>query len=134
MCTSTSYCTPSGFKMLASNYLGIPEHPLFLEIEEMLMITKVTPAEVGEQLMKDKVPEIVLRGLIEFLEAKLGAGQEAEASELQSGEAQAAEGGEMLEEKQGESKKQEDKGDQQTLIIQQIAVVFRDKRTVTVKT
>ena len=113
-----SYCTPCGFKTLASNYLGIQEHPLFLEIEELLEITKVTPAEVGEQLMKDEVPEIVLSGLIEFLEAKRGEGQDAEATESQSGVFQAAEGGEKLEEKQGESKKMADKGNQQTLIIQ----------------
>ncbi|GLT86199.1 hypothetical protein SLE2022_043550 [Rubroshorea leprosula] len=65
-----SYCTPCGFKLLASNYLGITEHPLFLIIEELLEITKATPAEVGEQLMKEEVPEVALRGLIEFLEDK----------------------------------------------------------------
>ncbi|XP_022763236.1 AAA-ATPase At3g50940-like [Durio zibethinus] len=113
-----SYCTPCGFKMLASNYLGLPEHPLFLEIEELLEITKVTPAEVGEQLMKDEVPEIVLQGLIEFLESKLGEGQEADATEKKSEEAEAAEDGEKLVEKQGKSKEQVDTGDQQTLIIQ----------------
>ncbi|XWS67880.1 hypothetical protein CRYUN_Cryun04dG0042600 [Craigia yunnanensis] len=114
-----SYCTPCAFKTLASNYLGIPDHPLFLEIEELLEITKVTPAEVGEKLMKHEVPEIVLRGLIEFLEAKRGGGQEAEAIESQSGVFHAAAGGEKLEEKQGESKKSEDKGNQQeqTMII-----------------
>ncbi|KAK6240909.1 hypothetical protein SCA6_006298 [Theobroma cacao] len=117
-----SYCTPCGFKMLASNFLWIEEHPLFLEIEELLEISKVTPAEVGEQLMKDEVPEIVLRGLIEFLEAKLEEGREAEAEseagESQSGVAQAAEGGDKLEDKQGKSKKQEDRGNEQTLMIQ----------------
>ncbi|EEF49439.1 ATP binding protein, putative [Ricinus communis] len=65
-----SYCTPCGFKMLAFNYLGITEHPLFLEIEEMIEITKVTPAEIGEQLMKSEEPEVALRGLTEFLEHK----------------------------------------------------------------
>ncbi|KAK6253692.1 hypothetical protein QUC31_015412 [Theobroma cacao] len=115
-----SYCTPCGFKMLVSNYLGIPEHPLFLEIEELLEISKVTPAEVGEQLKKDEVPEIVLGGLIEFLEAKLEEGREAEAEagESQSRVAQAAAGGDKLEDKQGKSKKQEDRGNQQTLMIQ----------------
>ncbi|XVE93670.1 hypothetical protein REPUB_Repub01dG0214200 [Reevesia pubescens] len=113
-----SNCTPCGFKILASNYLGIPEHPLFLEIEELLEITKVTPAEVGEQLMKDEVPEIVLSGLIEFLEAKLGGGEEAKATESEPGVVQVAEIGEKPKEKQGESKKQKDTGNQQTLIIQ----------------
>ncbi|KDO47910.1 hypothetical protein CISIN_1g040638mg [Citrus sinensis] len=43
-----SYCTLCGFKILASNYLGITEHPLFSEVEELIEQTKVTPAEVAE--------------------------------------------------------------------------------------
>ncbi|ESR36578.1 protein HYPER-SENSITIVITY-RELATED 4 [Citrus sinensis] len=31
-----SYCTPCGFKILASKYLGITEHPLFSEVEELI--------------------------------------------------------------------------------------------------
>ncbi|KAA8545996.1 hypothetical protein F0562_020553 [Nyssa sinensis] len=65
-----SYCTPWGFKMLASIYLGITEHQLFEEVEQLMEMTKVTPAEVGEQLMKDEEPDIALEGLIEFLEEK----------------------------------------------------------------
>ncbi|KAL3515145.1 hypothetical protein ACH5RR_022047 [Cinchona calisaya] len=65
-----SYCTPCGFKLLASNYLGITEHPLFLAVEQMMKVTKVTPAEVGEQLLKNSEPDVALEGLIEFLEEK----------------------------------------------------------------
>ncbi|XP_027073751.1 AAA-ATPase At3g50940-like [Coffea arabica] len=65
-----SYCTLCGFKLLASNYLGITDHPLFLAVEQLLKVTKVTPAEVGEQLLKNGEPEIVLACLIEFLEEK----------------------------------------------------------------
>ncbi|CAI9104554.1 OLC1v1003251C1 [Oldenlandia corymbosa var. corymbosa] len=65
-----SYCTPCGFKLLASNYLGIAEHPLFLDVEKLLKITNVTPAEVGEQMLKHGEPETALKGLIEFLEEK----------------------------------------------------------------
>ncbi|CAL5361739.1 unnamed protein product [Camellia sinensis] len=65
-----SYCTPCGFKLLASNYLGITEHPLFLKVEVLIEIKKVTPAEIGEQLMKSDEPERALRGLIRFLEEK----------------------------------------------------------------
>ncbi|GMQ09474.1 hypothetical protein CsSME_00052843 [Camellia sinensis var. sinensis] len=65
-----SYCTPCGLKMLASNYLGITEHPLFLEAEALIEMKKVTPAEIGEQLMKSDEPERALRGLIRFLEEK----------------------------------------------------------------
>ncbi|XP_044507306.1 AAA-ATPase At3g50940-like [Mangifera indica] len=70
-----SYCTPFGFKVLASNYLGITEHPLFTEIEELIEETKVTPAEIAEQLMRDEEVEIALRGLIEFLEDKRESGE-----------------------------------------------------------
>ncbi|CBI37679.3 unnamed protein product, partial [Vitis vinifera] len=49
-----SYCTPCGFKMLASNYLEITNHPLFPEVEDLILEAKVTPAEVGEQLMKSE--------------------------------------------------------------------------------
>ena len=62
-----SYCTPSGFRVLASNYLGIEEHALFEEIEHQIEATEVTPAEVAEELLKGNDPDIALQGLIEFL-------------------------------------------------------------------
>ncbi|XP_050233769.1 AAA-ATPase At3g50940-like [Mercurialis annua] len=65
-----SYCTPYGFKILASNYSGVTEHPSFERIEELIKITKATPAEIGEQLMQNEEPEIAFGGLIEFLEHK----------------------------------------------------------------
>ncbi|TXG59702.1 hypothetical protein EZV62_014275 [Acer yangbiense] len=65
-----SYCTPSGFRVLAANYLGIQDHSLFMEIEELIRTTQVTPAEVAEQLMRSNDSEIVLKELIEFLELK----------------------------------------------------------------
>ncbi|GAV58238.1 AAA domain-containing protein/AAA_assoc domain-containing protein [Cephalotus follicularis] len=73
-----SYCTPCGFKMLASNYLGITEHSLYAEIEQLIVTSKVTPAEVGEQLMRDDEPETVLQSLIEFLEGKKRESEEGE--------------------------------------------------------
>lgn len=73
----------------------------FSEIEEMhANDNKGDPCDIGEQLMKE--PEIVLRGLMVFLEAKLGEGQETEAVQLQAAE------GEEEEEETGDSKKQED--------------------------
>ncbi|KAK9048081.1 hypothetical protein SSX86_032956 [Deinandra increscens subsp. villosa] len=65
-----SYCTPSGFRLLASNYLGIMEHGLFDEIEDLMGEVEVTPAEVAEQLLKEDDPDIALRGLIEFFGVK----------------------------------------------------------------
>ncbi|KAK4258613.1 hypothetical protein QN277_005044 [Acacia crassicarpa] len=62
-----SYCSPSGFRILASNYLGITEHPLFIEVERLMKITNVTPAEVGEELLKNQDSELALKSLIHFL-------------------------------------------------------------------
>ncbi|KAI7985993.1 Protein HYPER-SENSITIVITY-RELATED 4 [Camellia lanceoleosa] len=88
-----SYCTPCGFKMLASNYLGITEHPLFLEAEVLIEMKKVTPAEIGEQLMKSDEPERTLRGLIRFLEEK----KEKENEEIKAPEVeQKASGSEVM--------------------------------------
>ncbi|XP_073144340.1 AAA-ATPase At3g50940-like [Henckelia pumila] len=65
-----SYCTPRGFKMLATNYLGDVDHPLLSGAEGLIGETKVTPAEVAEQLLKCDDPDVALHGLIEFLEHK----------------------------------------------------------------
>ncbi|PRQ23804.1 putative ATPase, AAA-type, core, AAA-type ATPase domain-containing protein [Rosa chinensis] len=72
-----SFCTPCGFKILASNYLGIIEHTLFFDIEKLIATMKVTPAEIGEQLLKNEEPEGALRDLLEFLERKNRAIEEA---------------------------------------------------------
>ncbi|KAK9948456.1 hypothetical protein M0R45_004029 [Rubus argutus] len=68
-----SYCTASGFNILASNYLGIHEgnpHRLCREIEGLIESTEVTPAEVAEELMKSDDADVALEGLINFLERK----------------------------------------------------------------
>lgn len=65
-----SYCTPSGFRLLASNYLGVKHHFLFGEIEDLIGETEVTPAEVAEELMKSDDPEKAFRDVIKFLRAK----------------------------------------------------------------
>ncbi|KAL0422785.1 UNVERIFIED_CONTAM: AAA-ATPase [Sesamum latifolium] len=56
--------------MLATNFLGISGHPLILEAERLIASIKVTPAEVGEQLLKSDDQELALQGLIKFLEHK----------------------------------------------------------------
>ncbi|KAL9414853.1 hypothetical protein AB3S75_043169 [Citrus x aurantiifolia] len=75
-----SYCSPCGFDTLAANYLGITDHPLIYEIKEIMQNVRVTPADVGEQLLKNEDPEIALKGLLEFLNAKLIEGCESQAS------------------------------------------------------
>ncbi|XP_020877207.1 AAA-ATPase At1g43910 [Arabidopsis lyrata subsp. lyrata] len=64
------YCTPTVFKKLAALYLEIEEHDMFEPIEKMLLEVKTTPAEITEQLMVSKNPDVTLKGLVEFLETK----------------------------------------------------------------
>ncbi|KAM7255334.1 hypothetical protein ACFE04_020575 [Oxalis oulophora] len=69
-----SYCTPCGFTTLANNYLGLTDddHPLIGKIKELIQNVMVTPAEVGEQLLKndDDDPDQALQNVIKFLLAK----------------------------------------------------------------
>ncbi|CAB4318080.1 unnamed protein product [Prunus armeniaca] len=86
-----SYCTASGFRILASNYLGIAvdnRHRLCGEIEGLIASTEVTPAEVAEELMKSDDADFALQGLVNLLkwknavaERKKLANQEATAQE-----------------------------------------------------
>ncbi|VFQ95681.1 unnamed protein product [Cuscuta campestris] len=46
-----SYCTFEGFKVLARNYLGLEDHPKFGSIELLMTETRITPADVVENLM-----------------------------------------------------------------------------------
>ncbi|KAI3467683.1 hypothetical protein Pfo_024346 [Paulownia fortunei] len=62
-----SYCTFSGFKILASNYLGIKSHCKFNEIERLIAEVEVTPAEIAEELMKSEQVETALEKVVKFL-------------------------------------------------------------------
>lgn len=99
-----SYCTPCGFQLLASNYLGITEHKLFEEIEDLIREVEITPAEVAEQLLKDDDPGIALGGLIEFFDVKRVENEQAKvkAKELEEMAAKLAA-------KESEEKKESDK-------------------------
>ncbi|KAK9948558.1 hypothetical protein M0R45_004127 [Rubus argutus] len=62
-----------GLWILASNYLGIHEsnpHRLCGEIEGLIESTKVTPAEIAEELMKSDDADVALEGLVNFLKRK----------------------------------------------------------------
>ncbi|MCE0482077.1 hypothetical protein HAX54_040468 [Datura stramonium] len=61
-----SYCTFSGFRVLASNYLKTKEHRLFEPIEDLFQRVKVTPAEVAGELMKSNNSDIALESLVKF--------------------------------------------------------------------
>ncbi|KAL2253740.1 UNVERIFIED_CONTAM: AAA-ATPase [Sesamum indicum] len=62
-----SYCTFSGFKILASNYLGIKSHWRFNEIERLMEEVEVTPAEVAEEMMKSEDVDAVMEKVVKFL-------------------------------------------------------------------
>lgn len=76
-----SYCKPCAFKTLAENYLGITDHFLIPQINNLLEGTNVTPAEVGEQLLRNEEVEISLGGLVEFLQEKKRENDEQKAKE-----------------------------------------------------
>ncbi|OWM74659.1 AAA-ATPase At3g50940-like [Punica granatum] len=79
-----SYCTPCGFKLLAANYLGVKEHILFGEIEDLVRTAEVTPAEVAEQLLKGRdQPDDAFRDMIEFLKSKKKENEELKAKKVQ---------------------------------------------------
>ncbi|KAK2974232.1 hypothetical protein RJ640_016718 [Escallonia rubra] len=65
-----SYCTPAGFRTLASNYLGIKSHNTFSEIEKLVTEVEVTPAEIAEELMKSEEADAALGELVKFLRMK----------------------------------------------------------------
>ncbi|XVF59679.1 hypothetical protein PTKIN_Ptkin07bG0295200 [Pterospermum kingtungense] len=67
-----SYCKTDGFRLLASNYLGIGgrHNPFFDEIDGLLESTETTPAEVAEELMKTDDANAALQGLVSFLKRK----------------------------------------------------------------
>ncbi|KAI5319622.1 hypothetical protein L3X38_039330 [Prunus dulcis] len=65
-----SYCTTSGFRILASNYLGIRDDNrprLCGEVEGLIKSTEGTPAEVAEELMKSDDADVALQGLVNFI-------------------------------------------------------------------
>ncbi|EXB29787.1 Mitochondrial chaperone BCS1 [Morus notabilis] len=66
-----SYCSFKGFKVFAKNYLNLETHQRFDEIESLMAETKITPADVAENLMpklpRDD-PEGCLSNLIRALE------------------------------------------------------------------
>ncbi|QHO17098.1 AAA-ATPase At3g28510 [Arachis hypogaea] len=65
-----SYCGFEGFKVLARNYLNLESHQGFEEIRGLLEETKVTPADIAENLMPkvgNEDPERCLERLIQAL-------------------------------------------------------------------
>ncbi|EHA8591451.1 AAA-ATPase [Cocos nucifera] len=79
------YCTPTAFRVLASNYHCLHHHPLFEEIEASIKQVEVTPAEVAEELMKSDDAQVALRGLIKLIETKKEQARTPDQNEDQNG-------------------------------------------------
>ncbi|KAH7651026.1 mitochondrial chaperone BCS1 protein [Dioscorea alata] len=62
------YCSPSAFRILASNYHNIDDHPLFEEIETLIKEVEITPAAIAEELMRSDDVDVALQGLVECLQ------------------------------------------------------------------
>lgn len=93
-----SYCCFEAFKVLAKNYLELESHEMFGKIEELLGETKMTPADVAENLMPmsdEEDEEDCLKRLIEGLEtAKEEARKKTEEEAVSKAEKADKEGGE----------------------------------------
>ncbi|TQD88907.1 hypothetical protein C1H46_025499 [Malus baccata] len=64
-----SYCTFDGFRVLAKNYLRIERHEMFEEIEKLMGVTKMTPADVAENLMPKSPNDDPEKCLLNFIQA-----------------------------------------------------------------
>ena len=68
---------------LATSYLKIEgDHQLSRQIEGLLKNVEVTPAEIAEELLKSAGTDVVLGGVVKFLEQKER--EKAKAAEAQS--------------------------------------------------
>ncbi|CAK9143436.1 unnamed protein product [Ilex paraguariensis] len=67
-----SYCTPEGFRLLASKYLTNcnNHHRLFGEIEGLIENVEATPAEKAGELIKTDNPDVALVEVVNFLKRK----------------------------------------------------------------
>ena len=72
-----SYCGFEAFKVLAKNYLDVDSHHLFATIGHMLEETKMTPADVAENLMPKSLDEDADTCLEKLIEAIKTAKEEA---------------------------------------------------------
>lgn len=64
------YCGWEAFKTLARNYFLVDDHKMFPEIQELLSVVEVTPAEVSEMLLRSENGDVALGILAEFLREK----------------------------------------------------------------
>ncbi|XP_062116362.1 AAA-ATPase ASD, mitochondrial-like [Humulus lupulus] len=73
-----SYCSFEGFKVLAKNYLKLENHQLFDKIQSLISETKITPADVAENLMPKSPTDDPKRCLCYLIQALEEAKEEEE--------------------------------------------------------
>lgn len=73
-----SYCRFQGFKVLAKNYLNVETHTLFDTIQKLMEETKITPADVAENLMPKSPSDNVEKCLSSLIQALKEGKEEAE--------------------------------------------------------
>ncbi|XP_026430775.1 AAA-ATPase At3g28510-like [Papaver somniferum] len=67
-----SYCSMESFRVLAKNYLKLEEHELMKNVEELLGLLEIPPADVAECLMSyDEDPDMGMRNVVEQLKKRL---------------------------------------------------------------
>ncbi|KAK3223606.1 hypothetical protein Dsin_010631 [Dipteronia sinensis] len=97
-------------RTLVSNYLGINNHNLFLEIDELMTEVQVTPAAIAEELMKNEDADIALDGLIKFLQRKKIEVVEDEARDNKR-KTMSADGDDQTEDEDGDDQTEDEDGD-----------------------
>ncbi|XP_051215651.1 AAA-ATPase At3g50940-like [Lolium perenne] len=72
------HCGWEAFKTLARNYHLVDDHALFPEIQALIAVVEVTPAEVSEMMLRSEDVDAALGVLMEFLQGKRRAQDEAQ--------------------------------------------------------
>ncbi|KAB1216699.1 putative mitochondrial chaperone BCS1-B [Morella rubra] len=72
-----SYCSFEGFKVLAKNYLNLEMHTMFDTIQRLMEETKITPADVAENLMPKSPMDDAEKCLSHLIRALEDANEEA---------------------------------------------------------
>ncbi|XP_065863119.1 AAA-ATPase At2g46620-like [Euphorbia lathyris] len=66
------HCNFTGFKSLANSYLGVKEHKLFSQVEEMFESSSLSPAEIGEIMISNRnSPSRALKSVISAMQMKI---------------------------------------------------------------
>lgn len=86
-----SYCKFQGFKVLAKNYLNVETHTLFDTIQKLMEETKITPADVAENLMPKSPSDNVEKCLSSLIQALKEGKEEAERKQAEEERKQAEE-------------------------------------------